>query len=287
MTVTGFNNQLIEQLGIQNTSDLEVLVPGMQMGPRSQGGGKNEDGHLVMRGVANDRSVNFFQDVSVAVYIDGVYSDQSYGLDEGAMFDIERVEVARGPQGTTGGKASIAGSVSFVTKKPTYDFDVSASAEVTDQTTQGVNLAFGGPIGDTGFAYRLAASRLTGDGRIENVGSGPDAGEPDQLSYSPQLRFKNDRWDVTARYRKLTDKGTPNVSLIIGARNTTEQYLLNADGSRRTTTDPATLGDPVPQPIRDANGEPIYQRLSSRSNTPSSRSTRIPSRWLETPGRSV
>ena len=59
MTVTGFNAGMIEQLGIQNTDDLEVLVPGLQVGVRSHAG-KNEDGHLVMRGVANDRRVNFF-----------------------------------------------------------------------------------------------------------------------------------------------------------------------------------------------------------------------------------
>ncbi|MDE0177906.1 MAG: TonB-dependent receptor plug domain-containing protein, partial [Gammaproteobacteria bacterium] len=193
MTVTGFNAGMIQQLGIQNTNDLEVLTPGFQIGPRSQGGGKNEDGHIVMRGVACDRCVNFFQDVGTAVYIDGVYSDQSYGLDQGAMFDVERVEIARGPQGTTGGKAAIAGAVNFVTKKPTDEWDMKVSAELTDQATQQALVAFGGPVLDSGFSYRLSLSRLTGDGLIENVGTGPDAAEPDQLIYSPQLRFKNDR----------------------------------------------------------------------------------------------
>ncbi len=254
MTVTGFNTDLISKLGIQDTSDLEVLVPGMQIGPRSQGGGKNEDGHIVMRGVANDRSVNFFQDVSVAVYIDGVYSDQSYGLDQGAMFDVERVEVARGPQGTTGGKASIAGSISFVTKKPTDVFDLKASVEVTDLQSQQLNLAFGGPIGASNFSYRLGLGRMTGDGIIENVGSGPDAGEADELIYSPQLRFKNDRWDVTARYSKLHDEGTPRASLVIGPRNSSTEFLTNAAGQRIETIDTITG-----LPIRDSSGNIIYQ----------------------------
>ena len=240
MTVTGFNANLIQKLGIQNTNDLEVLVPGMQIGNRTQGGGKNEDGHIVMRGLANDRSVNFFQDTSVAVYIDGVYSDQSYGLDQGAMFDVERVEVTRGPQGTTGGKAAISGAISFVTKKPTAEWDMKASAEFTDQATQQVNLAFGGPIGDSNFSYRLGVSRMTGDGLIKNLGSGPDAGEPDQLIYSPQLRFTNDRWDITARYSKLTDEGTPRTSLIIGARNAEEEFLLDNFGNPRCEFDPET-----------------------------------------------
>ena len=72
MTVTGFNSVMIEKLGVQNSDDLEVLVPGLQKGNRTQGAGKSEDGHYAMRGIGNDRAISFFQDVSVAYYIDGV-----------------------------------------------------------------------------------------------------------------------------------------------------------------------------------------------------------------------
>ena len=256
MTVTGFNAGMIEQLGIQNTDDLEVLVPGLQVGVRSHAG-KNEDGHLVMRGVANDRRINFFQDSSVAVYIDGVYTPVSYGLDAG-MFDVERVEVARGPQGTTGGKTAIAGSVSFVTRKPTDEWDMKMSAEFTDQFSQRYNTAFGGPIGDSNFSYRLALGRLTGDGLIENVGSGPDAGQPDQFQYAPQLRFTNDRWDVTGRYTKLRDTGVQKLSLAIGARNTEEQYYLLNDGTPRCETDRSPDSPTFGECIRDQNGNIVY-----------------------------
>ena len=241
MTVTGFNAGMIEEFGIQNTDDLEVLVPGLQVGVRSSAG-KHEDGHLVMRGVANDRRVNFFQDSSVAVYIDGVYTPVSYGLDAG-MFDVERIEVARGPQGTTGGKTAIAGSVSFVTKKPTPEWDMVASAEYTDQFSQRYNVAFGGPIADSNFSYRLALGRLTGDGLIENVGAGPDAGKPDQLQYAPQLRFTNDRLDVTTRYTKLRDTGVQKISLAIGGRDfeaSTKPTRMTASPQHASETSTAT-----------------------------------------------
>ena len=256
MTVTGFNANMIEQLGIQNTNDLEVLVPGLQVGVRSHAG-KNEDGHLVMRGVANDRRINFFQDSSVAVYVDGVYSPVSYGLD-GGMFDVERIEVARGPQGTTGGQTALTGSVSFVTRKPTDEWDLKVTGELTDQASYESNVAFGGPIGNSNFSYRLAASRLTGDGLIENVGEGPDAGVPDRLQYSPQLRFKNDRWDITGRYRKLTDTGVHRVSLVIGARNTEEQYYLLNDGTPRCELDRDPESPTYNECIRDSNGNIVY-----------------------------
>ena len=253
MTVTGFNSTMIEKLGIQNMDDLETLVPGLQKGTRSTSG-KVEDGHLVMRGVANDRRINFFQDASVAVYVDGIYNPMSYGLDAG-MFDVERIEVARGPQGTTGGKTAMAGSLSFVTKKPTEEWDFKATAELTDQTTQQVSLAFGGPIGDNGFSYRLALTRLTGDGNIENVGIGPDAGKPDRLQYSPQLRFTNDRWDITGRYNKLTDEGVQGVSLVIGPRNNEDEFQRDSAGEKACvgSSDPANPGC-----ITDVNGNIVY-----------------------------
>ena len=114
MTVTGFNQAMIEQMGMQTINDLEVLVPGLQVGNRSQGGGKMENDHFYMRGIGSERSVNFFSDTSVAVYIDGVWTDQTYGTD--GFFDVERVEVTRGPQGTTGGRAAMSGAINFHTQ---------------------------------------------------------------------------------------------------------------------------------------------------------------------------
>ena len=177
MTVTGFNAILIDKLGIQNTDDIEVLTPGLQVGNRSQGSAPglvgNENDHFFMRGLGTERSANLFPDTSVAIYVDGVYTDQTFGID-GGMFDVERVEVARGPQGTTGGKNAIAGSINFYTRKPTDTFDMRATVEINDISTQRLQLAFGGPIGNSDFSYRLGLSSYTGDGRIKNF-SGPDA----------------------------------------------------------------------------------------------------------------
>ena len=239
MTVTGFNQAMIEQLGMQTINDLEVLVPGLQVGNRSQGGGKMENDHFYMRGIGSERSVNFFSDTSVAVYIDGVWTDQTYGTD--GFFDVERVEVARGPQGTTGGRAAMSGAINFHTRKPTDEFDIRVDAELTDVSTNRTSLAFGGPINDSGFSYRFAAQRFSGDGYIENLGSGPDAGEPDRTRFAPSLRWKNDRWDIVARYSNQKDTGTPRSSLPLGGRNTQDEFVMNAaTGQCLTYTDPVS-----------------------------------------------
>jgi len=266
MTVTGFNAAMIEELGIQNSDDLEVLVPGLQVGNRTQGGGKNEDDHYYMRGLGSERTVNFFSDTSVAVYIDGVWTDQSYATD--GLFDVERVEVARGPQGTTGGRAAIAGAINFHTRKPTDEFDLRVKGEFTDISTQRAQVAFGGPISDTGLSYRLGVSRYTGDGRIENIGSsGIDASKPDQTIMMPQLRWKNDRLDVTLRYSHQTDTGTPHVSLPLGARNVRDEFMLDPNGQPICVEDPVT-GLEVCQrnPYFRTNASPAVANCSNINN---------------------
>ena len=266
MTITGFNAAMIEQLGMQNADDLEVLVPGLQVGNRSQGGGKNEDDHFYMRGIGSERAVNFFSDTSVAVYVNGVYTDQSYVAD--GLFDVDRVEVARGPQGTTGGRAAIAGAIDFHTRKPTDTFDLRMNAEFTSIFTQRYQVAFGGPIQDSGFHYRLGVSAHRGDGKIENIGSsGVDAAKPDQLILFPQLRWKNDRWDITARYRRQTDKGTPNVSLPLGARNTTDEWILGPNGERTCAVNPITgLEECQRNPYFGTNASPAVANCSNINN---------------------
>ena len=266
MTVTGFNSVMIEKLGVQNSDDLEVLVPGLQKGNRTQGAGKSEDGHYAMRGIGNDRAISFFQDVSVAYYIDGVYTNLSYATD--STFDMERVEVTRGPQGTTGGKASIAGAINFWSRKPTDTFDMRVNAEITDISTQRFQLAFGGPIGDTNFSYRLGLSTYTGDGMIENVyPGGADGGKPDQVIWTPRLRWTNDRWDITARYTYQTDDGTPWVSLPLGARDTVNEFLLDRNGEPAIWRDPIT-DEEVQQanPFFGADAAPSVTNCSNISN---------------------
>ena len=265
MTVTGFSDVIIEKLGVQNADDLEVLVPGLQKGNRTQGAGKSEDGHYAMRGVGNDRAINFFQDVSVAYYVDGVYTNQSYATD--STFDMERIEVTRGPQGTTGGKASIAGAINLWSRKPTDTFDMRVNAEITDISTQRFQIAFGGPVSDSGFSYRLGLSTYTGDGMIENVYNGPDGGKPDQLIVTPRLRWTNDRWDITARYTRQTDKGTPWVSLPLGSRDTVNEFLLDRNGEPAIWRDPLT-GEEVPQlnPFFGADAAPSVTNCTNISN---------------------
>ena len=217
MSMTALNDTKIEELGIQNFMDLEQLVPGLQFGDvnEQQGHGTTMRGMGTARGGGN-AGVDISRDEAVATYVDGVFTIAEYGL-HAHLFDLERVEVLRGPQGTMRGRNAIGGAINYYTKKPTDEWDALVIAEVTDQMTQRVNVAFGGPLSDL-FSFRITGGYFVGDGAQENVGFGGDYDEPDQRSISPQLRFKTDRLDINLRYGYVEDTGAPRTQISISDR---------------------------------------------------------------------
>ena len=112
MTLTAFSSSMLEQLGIQDRDKLQNLVPGLQFGDT----GDQEGNGTTLRGIGTRVGGIEHRDRSVATYIDGAYTVGVYGTAPGGGFDLERVEVARGPQGTLNGRNSIAGSINYVYK---------------------------------------------------------------------------------------------------------------------------------------------------------------------------
>ena len=148
LTMSAFSEQMIEETGMTNAADLEQQVPGLQFG---------DDHGTSIRGMISQLRWEGHTDLAVAVYVNGVYTVDAYGIAPN-LFDMDRVEVARGPQGTMNGRNSIAGSISYFHKKPTDEWDAEILAEFTDQFTQRYNVAWGGPISDTNTASRSSTS---------------------------------------------------------------------------------------------------------------------------------
>jgi len=213
VAMTVLNSRKLGELGMTNFMDIEQQVPGLQFGDDNE-----QKGHgTVIRGIGTFRGgnsqVNVDRDLAVSTSVDDVFTFAGYGLAP-QLFDLERVEILRGPQGTMRGRNAIAGAINYHTKKPTDEWDALIQTEFTDQFTQRYNIAFGGPISEH-FSFRITAGYHEGDGAQENIGLGGDYDAPDQISYSPQLRFKSDRVDINLRYAYVRDQGAPRTQIRI------------------------------------------------------------------------
>ena len=94
VTMSAFSSQMIEELGMTNHDDLEQLVPGLQFQDEGQQTGQG----TTIRGIGTRLAWETHPDLAVATYVDGVYTLGIYGVAPN-MFDLERVEVARGSSG--------------------------------------------------------------------------------------------------------------------------------------------------------------------------------------------
>ena len=221
MTISAFDTQSMEELQLQTKTDLQDLTPGLQFGDNTQQAGHN----TVIRGIGS-RDQAAHQDRAVAVYVDGAYTLGNFGAAPGGGFDLQRVEVARGPQGTLHGKNSIAGSINMVNTKPEDRWDATFMGEYNDWSQYRLNGAIGGPIGGP-VSFRVTGGTHSGDGIQENTGFGSDYQAPDQKFIAPQLRVTTKRFDMNMRWSHVEDTGRPMSMVQIANNNTTDEFHLN------------------------------------------------------------
>ncbi len=163
-SVTSFSaNDLLEQ-GLESFTDLQFSVPNLFAGS----GGLTQ---ITSRGVGSE-IVGPGIDPGFAVHVNNVFSSrESTGLVD--FFDIERVDVLRGPQGTLWGRNSTGGAVNIVTKRPEHDFDVSGDAEYGSFKHGGDATRLIGmlnmPLVQDELALRIAFLTLFDDGATRSV----------------------------------------------------------------------------------------------------------------------
>ena len=156
-TVSAIGAQTIEESRITTMDDLPSQVPNLDI--RNQAPGTLPV--ITIRGVGlNDFSNT--NNPSAGVYIDGVYLS-SLGLLSFDFFDLERIEVLKGPQGTLYGRNSTAGAINFITAKPDFDSpETKVLATYGNYDTYEVEGVTNLPVSDT-LAFRLGARIIRQD----------------------------------------------------------------------------------------------------------------------------
>lgn len=119
----------LEQRGIRGVTDLMGgAVPSLRMMPIS---GRPSAYAIGIRGIASLDSGAISRDATVGLYVDGVYLGRTQGLGT-ELFEVERIEVLRGPQGTLFGRNAVGGAVSIVSKKPTGELGLNMTAGLSN-----------------------------------------------------------------------------------------------------------------------------------------------------------
>ncbi len=192
LSVTAYSGEQIHELGVTRTTDIVAMTPGLNYTvPNAESSQIN----FFLRGVG----LNDFADASenpVAVYVDDVYHPAAGGLSF-QLFDVDRVEVLRGPQGTLFGRNTTGGLVHFVSKKPQDAFDGYIEVTGAEYGQIKVEGAIGGRLSD-GIDGRLSFATDVHDGYTKNrfVGA-PDYNSTDSKAVRGQLLFKpSDALDV-------------------------------------------------------------------------------------------
>ncbi|MAD63062.1 TonB-dependent receptor plug domain-containing protein [Haliea sp.] len=190
VSVTPLSGELIKDLGIQEISGLSKMVPNARFTESSGSGGSSA---LFIRGQGSS-STSLFQEPSVGVYIDGVFSPRATG-NLFSLPDIERVEVLRGPQGTLFGRNTTGGAVLITTTMPQED--AGGIVDFSYGKHNDSSLAFvlhSGEIGSTGIKAKLAYKDRNRDGWVEAPGMAESdwGGSVQERQASFDLLYEND-----------------------------------------------------------------------------------------------
>jgi iron complex outermembrane receptor protein len=162
VAVTAISAAALEDNHVQTIEDVVHLVPSFQATTEGDHGVIT----MTLRGIGNDSAKTEYADPEVALFVDGIYAPRAEGA-AALLFDLEAVEVLRGPQGTLWGRNSTVGAVNMQTAKPVLG---ESSAEIQggmgDYNRVGLRGAFNVPLSDT-LALRFAFVHEQHDGYVQ------------------------------------------------------------------------------------------------------------------------
>jgi iron complex outermembrane receptor protein len=182
ISIATFTGDQIRQLGFTNSQDIVAQIPGVLFAAAA---GSDVIGLPTIRGVSQN-DFTPAQETPTAMYVDEAYLS-FIGANAQQIFDVERIEVLRGPQGSLFGRNATGGLIHIITRKPTQAFE--AFADLTLASYQQIKFegAVSGPLTER-LAGRLAIATNKHDGYLENR-IGPDGLNRDAKNWRGQLLF--------------------------------------------------------------------------------------------------
>ena len=174
----------ISPSGISSISDVALKTPNLTFTQFNIG-----EPQLFLRGLGTTID-SAGADPTVSVFIDDVYVGRSAGATSD-LYDLERIEVLRGPQGTLYGRNVTGGAISIVTKRPSEEFEAKLGVTVGNYGLTVLRGLVDGPIGDN-LAGNLSFSKRDRDGYAYSNRSGQELDDADNFSLRGKLL-----WDIS------------------------------------------------------------------------------------------
>jgi iron complex outermembrane receptor protein len=175
ISISAYSQADLDRLDIQTIEDLRYVSPSVYIAPTTF---RQDTLNVTIRGQrdfdsSSGQSVMSF-DPAAAIYMDGVYLARPVGL-TGALFDVESVEVLKGPQGTLVGRNTTGGAILYRTREPEREFGGYVNATLGDYGRAQLRGAINIPINDQ-FFFRAAAQVSNQRGYIANYYYDPASG---------------------------------------------------------------------------------------------------------------
>lgn len=166
MAVTALGGDALQRAPVSNLADIQTAVPNVNISLR------NGSGVVAIRGIGYD-IVTSGADGSVAIHSDGVYASRPAAA-LSSLFDVERIEVARGPQGTLYGRNATGGAINIISRRPTEEAEGYLDLSYGNYNALAVEGALSGPIVSDKLLARISAKVEERDGWGKNLYNGRD-----------------------------------------------------------------------------------------------------------------
>jgi iron complex outermembrane receptor protein len=206
VSITALSAKQVQEYRLWDSKDLTALVPNLFS--NNSGDGRNVTS---LRGIATTS-----YDPAVATYIDGV---NQFSLDTyiPTLFDVDRIEVLRGPQGTLYGRNAMGGVINIITKKPGNEPHAFVEASVGNHNLQRYSAGFSAPLVKNKLFFGAAAMFDKRDGYYTNELTNSSFDKQNGITGNYYLKFiPAEKWDITLNVKHRNNKNDGAFPLVNG-----------------------------------------------------------------------
>ena len=214
IAVSAFTAEQMKTLGVTDASDLVDITPGFSSSSQQ---GSNRS--YFLRGVGTN-DVHLTASSAVGQYFDGITLTSGYHA-RAALYDMERVEVLKGPQNTLFGLNTTGGAVNYISNKPEISAGTQGSASVKwgSNSHMETEFAVGFDVSDT-LAARVAMQTIDDNGAFTSISNGKKYGDDDTKSGRVSLLWEpNDQASVTFNMHSLRSQNNSTAVKAVGTRS--------------------------------------------------------------------